>query len=325
MSVTKRDQLKLPKHKRPDIALKADTDVYLATYHYLKCEFQHARRHEQGIIRDDDEEFLHQYRVSLRRCRALIGLLHPLFEKQQKVMLKLALRTLMQHTNTLRDLDVFLMKMEEYFFLLEHCHHNGLTRFFDDLQDTRRKTFKQVKRWLKSNEYQQHCTLIDGLLDELKHAATANSAPKAAISSKTLAQTTLHHHYHRFTKRSEGIAATSPDHKLHQLRIEGKKFRYALEYFTPLYPKAQAKQQLLLLKQVQTSLGDLNDLAIQHTFLTNYLRTTQCMDMKKAALESLLEKANTHYGRLRAESLEQIAVFQAPEYVRVFKLFSEIK
>ncbi|MGF1687073.1 CHAD domain-containing protein [Photobacterium japonica] len=308
MSVTKRDQLTLPKRKSPCVILTADTDITLATYHYLTNEFHHACRHEAGMIRDDDEEFLHQYRVALRRCRALIGLLGPLFEKRQKVMLKLALRTLMQHTNTLRDLDVFLMKMEDYFFLLEHPHHNGLTRFFDDLQYQRRKRFKTLKRWLKSNEYQQHCTLISGLLDEL--SLTEKKKNAAQPSTLDVASKVLVYHSQRVNKHCDGISPSSPDTQLHQLRIDCKKFRYVLEYFAPLYPNAKSKHLLAALKQLQTSLGDLNDLTVQQTFLNNYLYTTQCMDMKKAALETLIAQTHDRYAQRHAGALEQIAVFR---------------
>ena len=327
MSVTKRDQLTLPKRKSPSVILTADTDMTLATYHYLTNEFHHARRHEAGMIRDDDEEFLHQYRVALRRCRALIGLLGPLFEKRQKVMLKLALRTLMQRTNTLRDLDVFLMKMEDYFFLLEHPHHNGLTRFFDDLQYKRRKSFKTLKRWLKSNEYQQHCTLIGGLLDELSLPnkkkttdsplfsiiALSSTNPTPSVpSTLDVASSVLAYHSQRVNKHCDEISPSSPDTRLHQLRIDCKKFRYVLEYFAPLYPNAKSKHLLAALKQLQTSLGELNDLTVQQAFLNNYLNTTQCMDMKKAALETLIAQTHDRYALRHTEALEQIAVFRAP-------------
>ncbi len=85
MNVNKRDQLKATQEKKkPEIVLSASAEIFLPTFHTLNAEFQHAKRHERGIIRDDNSEFLHQYRVALRRCRALISLLKSLFFPQQK-------------------------------------------------------------------------------------------------------------------------------------------------------------------------------------------------------------------------------------------------
>ena len=61
-----------------------DQPVYISCYAYLESEFANARRYEAGILHDEDPEFLHQYRVCLRRTRAIISLLKELFPAHEK-------------------------------------------------------------------------------------------------------------------------------------------------------------------------------------------------------------------------------------------------
>ena len=57
------------------------------------------------------------------------------------------------------------------------------------------------------------------------------------------------------------------DEDLHNLRIDCKKLRYLLEFFTSLFPKTQMKLLIKQLKQLQDNLGDFNDLSVQQARL----------------------------------------------------------
>ena len=56
---------------------------------------------------------------------------------------------------------------------------------------------------------------------------------------------------------------TSPAARLHELRIDGKRLRYLLEFFSVLYPSSEVKPLLRSLKKLQDVLGDFNDLDVQ--------------------------------------------------------------
>src|SRR4029079_16638481 len=65
-------------------------------------------------------------------------------------------------------------------------------------------------------------------------------------------------------KKGDGIAALTPDER-HALRIHVKKLRYAAEFFLSLFPgKKKSKRAFLTsLKNLQTALGDVNDIAVR--------------------------------------------------------------
>src|SRR5690606_30816838 len=64
----------------------------------------------------------------------------------------------------------------------------------------------------------------------------------------------------------------TPDEQIHELRIEGKKLRYLLDFFSELFAAEQVKPQLKALKRLQTILGDFNDYGVQQEFLLQQLK-----------------------------------------------------
>ncbi|KLV06967.1 adenylate cyclase [Photobacterium aquae] len=314
MSVTKRDQLKLPQRKKTKIALTPSSEIYLPTFDYLTNEFQHARNHERGIIRNDDDEFIHQYRVALRKCRALISLLKPLLFEQQQEMLKNELKTLMQYTNTIRDLDVFLAKMDEYFFILDHQHHNGLTRFFDQLQVKRNAEHKQLKEWLKSDNYKQQCQLVSGLLNEMELRQTDSGRQHSEI----IGYNTLWTHYKRLERQCNKINNHADDATLHELRIQCKKFRYLLEFFSPILPNRTSKHQIEQLKQLQDELGNFNDSAVQLAFFKLFLKHHDCSRHQKRAIGELIRLTEIIHCNAKKATLKKLFDFRHPDKLALY-------
>ncbi|RWX54600.1 CHAD domain-containing protein [Photobacterium chitinilyticum] len=315
MNVNKRDQLKLPKRKKPEIVLSASAEIFLPTFHTLNAEFQHAKRHERGIIRDDNSEFLHQYRVALRRCRALISLLKSLFFPQQKAMLNNEFKTMMQKTNRLRDLDVFLYKMDDYFSCLEHSHHQGLTCFIDELQDARRKAYKDTKKWLKTDNYEQQCLLVQGLLAEME----ANQTEEGHSASKVFGYEIIQQHFQGTLTLCHRLDNQSTDNVIHRLRIRCKKLRYLLEYFSPILPPQSSKEQIKCMKQLQDELGDFNDLSIQLQFLSYYLKDKKTTTRRYKAASQLKSITQQRHGESKLQVIKQVELFSTQEKVITFQ------
>ncbi|PSW06701.1 CHAD domain-containing protein [Photobacterium lipolyticum] len=305
MNVTKRDKLKFPKRKKDKINLDAKTDIYLPTYSFLITEFHYARQHEAGLLRDDDDEFLHQYRVSLRRSRAIISLLNGLFQPEQSEMLAITLKRMMQKTNLLRDLDVYLHKMDDYYGWLEHKHHQGLARFFDDMQNKRSKAFKELKQWMKTDNYKQQCKQVNELIERLSQAPTE----AGQICCQQFGPKVIWKRAQKVLMLSRAISTDSPDSKFHQLRIECKKLRYLLEFFLPLFPAKQVKKQITTLKQLQDLLGEFNDSSIQQLFLAGYLATRKPNSHPYLAVERLLAITEKQQITAKNQIIQQLIDF----------------
>ncbi|MCJ7680591.1 MAG: CHAD domain-containing protein, partial [Candidatus Aminicenantes bacterium] len=69
---------------------------------------------ENGILEDIDPEYLHKFRVSVRRTRSALTQIKKVFPPAQTKKWKKKFDKLGRASNRLRDLDVFLSKKEEY-------------------------------------------------------------------------------------------------------------------------------------------------------------------------------------------------------------------
>jgi CHAD domain-containing protein len=86
--------------------------------------------------------------------------------------------------------------------------------------------------------------------------------PIDALASERIARS-----YRRVLRKGKRIERDSPPEALHKLRIEAKKLRYLLEFFSVLYPGDFATGSIRDLKKLQDHLGEINDLAVQSAML----------------------------------------------------------
>ena len=72
------------------------------------------RRNEPGLRQDLDSEFLHDFRVAVRRTRAALTQVKDVFAAQRVAWFRDEFRWLGGLTNVQRDLDVYLLKLDDY-------------------------------------------------------------------------------------------------------------------------------------------------------------------------------------------------------------------
>ena len=226
---------------------------------------QLARHQEQGIIDDIDTEFVHQYRVNIRKTRSLISLFKKSFSSQRYQLFKTELKTLGSQTNNLRDLDVFLLNQDYYRSLLPENLWPGLEQIFRQINRRRTTALKKVVSQLTGTEYLKQINHLLQAFQQLPELATKQSELeiRQLAGKKILAQYQLIH--------TDGIAidTDTSDQAVHALRIECKKLRYLLELFAELFPAKKVKQLVKLLKVFQDNLGRFNDFSVQREFLVH--------------------------------------------------------
>jgi len=71
------------------------------------------------------------------------------------------------------------------------------------------------------------------------------------------------------------IQPTSPDELLHQVRIECKKLRYLMEFFSELIPDVTNVMLQKRLRRLQSRLGDFNDASVQQVSLITYWKQSR--------------------------------------------------
>ncbi len=265
-----------------------------------------AQQQEQGICRDLDTEYIHQYRVALRKARSLVSLFKNSLGPTES--LRAQLKQLAQQTNTLRDLDVFLLDGSDYLSLLPEALRPGLQKTLKRIQRRRNVQQKQIASALHSVEYakaiQHLLTTLDQLLD--------NPPPSASKGIKTTVSKKIFRQYERICREGLAITADTADEAIHELRIECKKFRYLLELFGELFDRQQLKFLTKKLKQLQDILGRFNDLAVQQDFLSRIGESTHD-NTQKISLNALVAVLYQQQRHERTQVENAIADFTCQE------------
>ena len=224
---------------------------------------QLARHQEQGIIADVDTEFVHQYRVNIRKTRSLISLFNKSLSEDRYRFYKTELKALGGLSNNLRDLDVFLLDQDLYRNMLPDNLWPGLTQIYKRIKQRRTAALKKVVHSLSGEVYLEQ---ISHLMLTLQHPPEL-TAKQSEVGIKALAIKKILAQYQRICTDGRAIATDTPDQAVHDLRIECKKLRYLLELFIELFPAKQVKHLVKSLKILQDNLGRFNDFSVQREFL----------------------------------------------------------
>ncbi|MGY5774574.1 CHAD domain-containing protein, partial [Vibrio antiquarius] len=225
------------------LPLHTDSELDFVVPHFLLTEFDYARSLEQGIVHDLGPEYTHQYRVTLRRIRSLCLLLRELIPPFEQRILKPHLKIMMKKTNKLRDLDVFILDKSQYIEMLPN-HKPSLEPLFGFIESERAYEQTKVARWLATQEYTMHCTLVrNSLLRSTQHERVDNNVPALLFASQKVSE-----QFKKVDKARRKISDKSCDNVIHSMRIKCKALRYLLEGFSALYPSPQHKNNVKQLK-----------------------------------------------------------------------------
>lgn len=239
---------------------------------------------EPGILAGTDDEFLHRYRVSLRRARVLVGQAKDFLGLRAARSLGCHLRALAQRTGPLRDLDVQLASCPGMPNLPpgERAILEG--GFLAHLDQRRARERRAFLRYLRSREHQHRRDRLREILAE----------PPVAGSFPPLGEFLADRIRQRFRKLAKGTdGADFPDDgTLHRCRIEAKKLRYLLEFGQGLLPVRRTARCIRDLKRVQDALGQAHDLMVRLGWVRGYAAILRNPAEQAALghLETLLEE-----------------------------------
>ena len=255
----------------------------------LTC-LSHLQGNEQGVHESDTPEFIHQARVAIRRLRSAIRVWKPLLPEDFIAHFDPRWRTLAARLGEARNWDVFLSEtlppLTEAF--PAHVQTARLTRHALRHSASNRKAARAA---LKATDYSR-------LLLEFTAAVFA-LPDREAQSLKAFARHCLDKRTKRVSARS--AAAQGADAMArHRLRVALKRLRYALEFFTPLFPGRRLQNYHQTTTELQDLLGRMNDLEVATRFTREALPGNkgefvrdwlfECSELMRPELGSLLNE-----------------------------------
>lgn len=263
-----------------------------------------------GVMADIDTEFLHDFRIAVRRTRSLLTQLKEYLPQRERIFFQNEFKWLGSLTGPVRDLDVYLLMNNEFQEMLPFQLHAGLREFFSDLRKERIARLAEMQRGLRSERYERLMEKWQTFLDDQKHAAHWQMAEN---SCAPIARRAIRDRFQTILKKGEKITAASPDNDLHKLRIQGKKLRYLLEFFRSFYDEQEIEFFHKQLKKLQNTLGDFNDLSVQLGVLEKYRNNLPARSKRSlhiaAALGGLITHLTGEHQRNRRQFAKTFAAF----------------
>lgn len=306
-------------HLEPDhSAMSSMVDVY-------KQLLETMQRNEFGILEDLDSEFLHDFRVAVRRTRSGLSQIKKVLPGDVTRKAKKDFAWLGSITGPTRDLDVYLLNEQNYRKRLPERLQKGLDTFFADILDRRNIEQQKLVQYMQTEKYRQVLGhWHDFLYSEIDDAGGKNSGRPVVEPAREI----IFRKYKKVMKDGKAITEHCPDEKLHRLRIDCKKLRYILEFFSSLFPSKEMKKIIKILKSLQDNLGDFNDLSVQQDMLREYLASLRPGSRKNqelaAALGGLLTNLYHEQQSVRKEFAAKFRKYSAIENRMLYrKLFRE--
>jgi CHAD domain-containing protein len=235
-----------------DGAMRSDE----ATRLLLKALLATMRANEPWLIDAPDTEFLHDYRIALRRSRSILKQAGGVISPQLLHMWRPALRDVQQRTNVHRDLDVFLDSFEQYRAAVPEEFGDDLESLRDLIRERLAEEHDALVGVLRSKKYQR---VVDGYARALEGPLSDDSCGDAARPIGDVARDRIRRAHRRLLRRGREVTATSPSAELHAVRIAAKELRYLLELYGDLYRPTLLKPIRRELRRLQDNLGEFQD------------------------------------------------------------------
>ena len=252
-----------------DVRLEPEMCADDAVKAILRRLFEVLQANEAGICADIDTEFLHDYRVTVRRMRSAVSQMRKVFPADATNRMKQDFRTLTDLTSLLRDLDVYLLAKADSRAMVPAVLSDDITPLFDRLQMRRTEAFEHVIQELGSARYARFLADYEVFLSVPGYDDP--TAVNAARPIGELASVRIYKRYRRIVKDGKYILKHNEDDLLHALRLESKRLRYLLEFFANLFPRKQVVTLVGQLKKLQENLGEFSDLAVQQEALLAFV------------------------------------------------------
>ncbi len=248
--------------KAEPVALGRRTTVDAALGAILRSCVQHWCANEAAALDGRDPEGVHQLRVALRRLRSAVSVFGRVIRPERRAWLSGEAKRILGRLGPARDEDVFLTESlapvlaarpdDPSLLALRRAAEAARTEAYAAVRaaiadPSYTRFLLQLGRWIEAGGWREDAT---------SKGAAWLDRPLVAFADRLLAR-----RHRKALKLGRRFAELTPAER-HRLRIALKKLRYATEFFGSIYGGKRTRSYLAALKQLQDTLGHLNDVAV---------------------------------------------------------------
>jgi len=241
--------------------------------------------HEAGSRSGADIEAVHDMRVATRRMRSLLRLLQASYKKKTIRPFTDQIRIIAGRLGAVRDLDVMIDDLTTYQKTLDAEAQANLQTAIDKLVKRRDKARQQLIKLLDSKPYQQFIKRFSKFLTTAGKGANPPEADEVTpYQVRHVVPVILHQHL-AAVRAYDTVMENGSTDTLHALRIEFKRLRYAVSFFSEVLGTS-TKDFIDEIKAIQDHLGRLNDVQTGRAGLNSLIEGNSALQDYLAGLEA---------------------------------------
>lgn len=259
--------------------------------------FSQLQGNQDTVLYGVDEEGVHQMRIALRRLRSSLNIFGSIINQHSCTHIIKDLRWITNVLGQARDLDVFAKHTLPSILQL-YPDQPSLIQLNEKAHNAGRKAKNKVRKAIRSQRY-QHMLLSVGDWLENERWRKNNSVEYKVLE---IARPMLSKRHKQLKKQGKFLMQV-PQKQRHATRIAAKKLRYAIEFFSHLYPKGKLRNFLPALTKLSDTLGALNDICISENIAQKLIGK----QAKPALMQSLdiLANWNAYNTKLQLQNLKR--------------------
>jgi CHAD domain-containing protein len=270
-----------------DIALRREMPTEYAVRRIMRALLDAAQRNLPGVVAGTDTEFLHDLRVAVRRGRSTLKVTGGALPTHQADAASVGLKWLGDLTTPTRDLDVYLLGLDELAAEVTAPGWNA-------------SQLGPFREFLVAAQASEQAVLVRSLRSvRAKRAfaawaavSTGGDLPSGDLPAddvateprvESVAKSAVTRAFKRVIKSGAAINAESPASDLHDLRKRCKELRYSLEIFGSLHNAGAQRALIDDLKKLQDCLGEFQDTEVQQQAIRTFAAQMLAADSSNAA------------------------------------------
>ncbi|HXV13647.1 MAG TPA: CHAD domain-containing protein [Candidatus Krumholzibacteria bacterium] len=280
-------------------------------------------RNESGLVRDLDPEFLHDYRVALRRTRTALAEFRGVFTAEEARAFRSRFAALSGPTGRVRDVDVHLGRRAEYAAWVPAPFRKGFAPLFASLEREREARRAGLLTLLASPEYaalkrdwkRALAALASGSRAGVAAGEPALPAARAAVAKR----------YARLRAIAEALEDLD-DAALHRARVQSKRLRYVLEFFT--HPLGGAVlPAIAAVESLQDALGAYHDAGVFQSLLGEEAHRSSSISrdavVHGAVIGALTARLDVRKAKARRRAVRRLDALVDRKGERMFRRLAE--
>ncbi len=274
--------------------IQADDTMAEAGRKILLQDFIKMLEHEEGSRSGEDIEDVHDMRVATRRMRSAMRMLDPYYKGKTVRVFRAQLKKIADALGAVRDLDVLIHDLERFGAARGASLEGAIALLDAERQGAR----KRLHRTLDRDDYAQFTADFSAFLTTPGARARATDHDNPAPTQIRHILPMLIYEHLGSVRAYDSVIHEGEAETLHALRIEFKRLRYLVHFFSPIL-NAGAEDFLKELKAIQDHLGRMQDIQVATERLSDLMDDLD--DENAAALSAYLDALDAERADLAAK------------------------